>query len=66
VSGSKPRNTGQPARSQPRPVLRPVQPEAECSRPTLDPTLKAVQDDMRRRYAVQRERIESDADAEAA
>jgi hypothetical protein len=59
VSGSKPRNTGQPADSQPRPSLHPVPPTEERPRPASDPKLKAALDNVQRQALERREQVGS-------
>jgi hypothetical protein len=59
------RKAGQPV--YPKPKLRLVPcPDEERKPPEPDPELKEVLDDMRRRYRVQRERIERDPEGEDA
>jgi hypothetical protein len=60
LSASKPRKAGQPVYRKPK--LRLVPFPEEQKRPEPDPELKEVLDDMRRRYRVQRERIERGPD----
>ena len=66
MSASKPRKAGQPVYRKPGSKLRLVPSPDERSRPEPDSELKEVLDDMRRRYRVQRERIEQGPDGEDA
>lgn len=52
----KPRRAGAPAFPKQEPKLRLVKSPDERPRPEPDPELKAMLDDMRRRYRVSRER----------
>jgi hypothetical protein len=56
LSANKQRKAGQPVYRKPK--LRLVPSPEERPAPAPDPELKEVLDDMRRRYRVQRERIE--------
>lgn len=56
MSADRPRRAGTPAFPERRPELRLVKSPDERPRPEPDPELKAILDDMRRRYRVSRER----------
>ena len=61
MSTNRPRRTrkaGAPVYAEPRAPLRLVPAEPARPRPEPDPELKAVLDDMRRRYSVQRARLD--------
>lgn len=61
------RKAGTPVYMKPQPRLRAVPETAECPRPEPDPELRALLDDMQRRYRVQRERLNlGDDEPEAA
>ncbi len=60
MSVNRPRKAGQPVYR--KPELRLVPSPEERPAPEPDPELKEVLDDMRRRYRVQRERIEREPD----
>lgn len=60
------RKAGQPVYRKPGPSLRLIPSPDECPRPESDPDLKAMLDDMGRRYWVQRERIECEPDGKDA
>jgi hypothetical protein len=66
VSEQKPRRAGEPAFPSKKPGLRLVKSPDE--RPVFepDPALKAMLDDMRRRYRVQRGRAERDPEGDDA
>jgi hypothetical protein len=59
VSANKRRAPGQPVHPKPKPGLRLVKSPDERPRPTPDPELKAMLDDMKRR---QRERLDRGPD----
>jgi hypothetical protein len=58
VSANKPRSASVPAFPKRRPELRLVKNPDEPPRPEPGPELKAILDDMKRRYRVQREQNE--------
>jgi hypothetical protein len=60
MSARKPRKPGLPVYDEPRPKLRLLPTVPERVRPEPDPELKAILDDMQRRYKVQRTRITLD------
>jgi hypothetical protein len=64
LSANKSRKAGQPVYRKPK--LRLVPSPGERPRPEPDPELKEVLDRMRRRYRVQRERIEREPDGKDA
>ena len=64
MSANKSRKAGQPVHRKPMLRLVPSPEERPCPEP--DPELKEVLDDMRRRYRVQRERIEQEPDGKDA
>jgi hypothetical protein len=64
LSANKQRKAGQPVYR--KPTLRLVPSPDERKPPAPDPELKEVLDDMRRRYRVQRERIEQGPDGKDA
>ncbi|MBC7930259.1 MAG: hypothetical protein H7Z38_06775 [Rubrivivax sp.] len=53
---------GVPVYEEPRPRLRLLPAESGRTRPEPDPELRAVLDDLRRRYQVQRAQLERDGD----
>jgi hypothetical protein len=66
LSASRPRKAGQPVHPAQKPGLRLVKNKDERPRPEPDPELKEVLDDCRRRYRVQRERIEHEPEGKDA
>ncbi len=62
---AEPRRAGRPVYER-RPELRLVPSPDETGKPEPDPGLKEVLDDMRRRYRVQRERLDSGGAPDAA
>jgi hypothetical protein len=66
MSADRPRKAGAPAFPRQEPKLRLVQNPGERRLPTPDPELKEIIDDMRRRYRIQRERIEREPDGKDA
>lgn len=67
MSTRKPRKAGTPVYAEPRPRLRMVECTDERPQAKPDPELRAVLDDMQRRYRVQRERLNlGDDEPEAA
>jgi hypothetical protein len=63
---AKPRKAGSPAFPRQEPKLRLVKIPDERPRPEPDPELKAILDDMRRRYRAERERAEREPDGKDA
>ena len=66
MSANKLRKAGAPAFPKRRPELRLVKTPDERPRPEPDSELRAILDDMNRRYRVQRERIEHEPDGKDA
>jgi hypothetical protein len=66
VSKQKPRRAGAPAFPSKKPGLRLVKSSDERPVSEPDPDLKAMLDDMKRRYRVQRERAERDPEGDDA
>jgi hypothetical protein len=63
MSANKSRRAGAPAFPRQKPKLRLVQNPDERPRPTPDPELKELIDDMRRRYHIHHEREPGGKDA---
>jgi hypothetical protein len=66
VSAEKPRKVSAPAFPKRRPELRLVKNPDEPPRPEPSPELKAILDDMKRRYRVERERAGREPDGKDA
>jgi hypothetical protein len=67
MSTNKSRKASTPLSTEPQPRLRAVPQPAARPRPEPDPELRAMLDDMQRRYRVQRERLNlGDDEPEAA
>jgi hypothetical protein len=66
VSEQKPRRAGEPAAPSKKPGLRLVKSPDERPVSGPGPDLKAMLDDMKRRYRVQRERAERDPEGDDA
>jgi hypothetical protein len=66
VSANKMRRAGAPAFPKQEPKLRLVKNPGERPRPELDSEVRAILNDMNRRYRVQRERAEREPDGKDA